>query len=532
MKNSCNFFEKIVFGFIVWLSVLFAGFLFASALLWDAYSLNMDTQEVLYKRDGQLWTLYVLAAVAVLTIVCMLIRKKAGDKLLPLHLAFTLVWIMGFGGLVIYFSRTMPAADAMSVYVMSEGIAAGDLSFVEPVTSYLAYYPHQIGLAVFFAPFVYLFNLFKTGVPAYFFIQLINVFFACIGVVFQYKSIDYIAPRSASVVKHIYLIIIGTFLPFIAYTSFVYGEIPSVMFMSMALYFALKLKNRMSEGSDRLAGTAVLLCISAVAAVMVRKNSLIFIIALAAVLLVEFICRRRAVIIVTLLITVICSVFGQKLILGVFENAAGVKIPSGVTPLSYIAMSMKSDSRAKGWYDGFNYNTYRDTDLDRQATDAIMKQVISERMDYFKAHPDEMLSFYKEKYLSQWVDGTYASRQAILATLSRKEWAWRFFNGREAVFYIDICNGFQTLMYAGFLLFALMGVGEIKRDGRNLFKFIGMIALFGVFLFHILWEANSRYSFPMVATAVSFSAAGWGMAIDSAYRKLTKKKMTEAANEE
>ena len=134
MENSRNIFGKIVFGFIVWLSVLFAGFLFASALLWDAYSVDMDTQEVLYKRDGQLWTLYVLAAVAVLTIVCMLIRRKAGDRLLPWHLAFTLVWIMGFGGLVIYFSRTMPAADAMSVYVMAEGIAAGDLSFVNPTT--------------------------------------------------------------------------------------------------------------------------------------------------------------------------------------------------------------------------------------------------------------------------------------------------------------------------------------------------------------------------------------------------------------
>ena len=57
MENFRNIFGKIVFGFIVWLSVLFAGFLFASALLWDAYSVDMDTQEVLYKRDGQLWTL-------------------------------------------------------------------------------------------------------------------------------------------------------------------------------------------------------------------------------------------------------------------------------------------------------------------------------------------------------------------------------------------------------------------------------------------------------------------------------------------
>ena len=531
MKNFGNLFGKIVFGFIVWLSIAFAGFLFVSAFISDAYSVDMDTQKVLFKTDGQLWTLYVLAALTILAAVCFLIRKRLGDRLLPWHLAFTLLWILGAGGLLIYLSRTLPAADAMSVYVMSEGIAAGDLSFVNPADSYLAYYPHQIGLAVFWVPFIWLFNLFKTGVPSYFFLEFVNVIFACIAVIFQYKSIGYIAPKAASVVRHIYLIIVGTFLPFIAYTSFVYGEIPSVMFMSMTLYFALKLKNRLSEGSGRVAATAVLLCISAVMSVMVRKNSLIFIIALAAVLAVELICHRRAVILVTLFVTVVCSVFGQKLLLGAFENARGVKIPSGVTPLSYIAMSMKSDSRAKGWYDGFNYLSYQQNGLDKEATDAVMRQVIAERMEYFKAHPDEMLSFYKEKYLSQWADGTFASRQAIIATLSRKDRFWQFFNGRESFYYIDICNGFQTVLYAGFLLFAIMGIGEIKDDKRNLFKFIGMITLFGVFMFHILWEANSRYSFPAVATCVTLSAAGWGMAVDFVYKRLIKKHKPEAEDE-
>ena len=532
MKNFGRTFGKFVFGFIVWLGILFTGFLFISSLLYDSYSTDMETQIVLYRRDNPLWTVFVVAVVVILTVVCTVMSKKWGEKALKWHLTLTVLWVFVLGCLGIFFFRTVPAADAMSVYAMAESLSQGDLSFIHPTQSYLAYYPHQIGLVVFFAPFIYVFNLLKTGVPAYFFLELINVFFACVTVVFQYETVERLAPHKSTLFGHIYLILIGLFFPFIAYTSFVYGEIPSVMFMSMALYFSLRLKERLDKSEGKTVSTACLMTLCAVASVFVRKNSLIFIIALSAVLFVDFICRRKAVVLVSLVLAVLLSVFGQGLLLKVFENAKGVKFPSGVTPLSYVAMSMKSDTRAKGWYDGYNFETYRLSGMDKNATDAASKAVIKERLEFFKANKGEMYSFYKEKYLSQWADGTYASRQAILASLGRREYVWPYFNGPEAFPYINFCNGFQSLFYAGLLLFCIFGVAEIKKESANIVRYIGIIALFGTFLFHILWEANSRYSFPMVAIAITCAAAGWGMTVEAVLKRFRVKRSAEVTNEE
>lgn len=84
--------------------------------------------------------------------------------------------------------------------------------------------------------------------------------------------------------------------------------------------------------------------------------------------------------------------------------------------MSYLAMGMQEASRGCGWYNGFNIDTYDTAGMDTAIANEISRLAIDERLTYFREHPGYTADFYLHKHLSQWADGTYASRQATLAT--------------------------------------------------------------------------------------------------------------------
>ena len=74
------------------------------------------------------------------------------------------------------------------------------------------------------------------------------------------------------------------------------------------------------------------------------------------------------------------------------------------------------------------------------------------------------------------------------------------------------------MLYLGTLLFSVNEVHR-KRKGTSmttpqgsgadsLYLYVGLIAVLGGFLFHILWEANSRYIFLYSLLMMPYCAAG------------------------
>ena len=166
--------------------------------------------------------------------------------------------------------------------------------------------------------------------------------------------------------------------------------------------------------------------------------------------------------------------------------------------MSYFAMGMQEASRGCGWYNGFNIDTYDAAGMDSALADEISRQAISERLSYFREHPGYALHFYLQKHLSQWADGTYASRQATLATYGgRSDFFREVYEGTLSRVYIEWGNAWQNVLYLGCLLFCIGGWRDCKKSsaGRSLYVYVGLIAVLGGFLFHTVWEANSRYIF-------------------------------------
>ena len=584
------------------LTLLLSMLLFAGSFLTTCYADNMETQQVLLRPDNPLWNLLELAGFGLLFCGCLYLYEKIGEKFRRGLLVFTLTFVFGLGILLILFGRTVPAADALSVYNAAAEWILGNTDIIHPTVSYLSYYPQQIGLMAFLELLLRIWNLTGLSVPAWHFIKLVYVCLLCGAIWFQYLSLQYLWPENYKKISCCYLVLVCCNLPMIMYSSFVYGEIPSFAALSVGCYLLLRLLGGVSPGGssrDNVSpggsspdssyrnnvsrndapsvtaydyvprmlrqilftgfGSILFLTLS----VMLRKNSLIPVIAVLLVLLFEALRPgRNGKMRLGLLIMAVClavtSVSVLPLTQKIYEKKAGNTLSSGVTAMSYLAMGMQEASRGCGWYNGFNIDTYDTAGMDTAIANEISRLAIDERLTYFREHPGYTADFYLHKHLSQWADGTYASRQATLATYGgRSAFFKEVYEGSLSGGYIEWCNAWQNVLYLGVLVFCIDSLKKRRKSkvvghmadqtaghtvgctadqtaghtaGRTadqmadqlgadrhdadrhgvdqLYVYVGLIAVLGGFLFHTFWEANSRYIFSYSLLLMPYCGAG------------------------
>ena len=483
------------------LTLLLSMLLFAGSFLTTCYADNMETQQVLLRPDNPLWNLLELAGFGLLFCGCLYLYEKIGEKFRRGLLVFTLTFVFGLGILLILFGRTVPAADALSVYNAAAEWILGNTDIIHPTVSYLSYYPQQIGLMAFLELLLRIWNLTGLSAPAWHFIKLVYVCLLCGAVWFQYLSLQYLWPEKYKKISCCYLVLVCCNLPMIMYSSFVYGEIPSFAALSVGWYLLLRLLGGVSPDSsyrDNVSrndapsvtaydyvprmlrqilftgfGSILFLTLS----VMLRKNSLIPVIAVLLVLLFEALRPgRNGKMRLGLLIMAVClavtSVGILPLVQKCYEKKAGNTLSSGVTAMSYLAMGMQEASRGCGWYNGFNIDTYDTAGMDTAIANEISRLAIDERLTYFREHPGYTADFYLHKHLSQWADGTYASRQATLATYGgRSAFFKEVYEGSLSGGYIEWCNAWQNVLYLGVLVFC---IDSLKKRRKS--KVVGHMA--------------------------------------------------------
>lgn len=617
--RSCyNIIYRLGLNIVMLLTLLLSILLFAGSFLTTCYADNMETQQVLLRPDNPLWNLLELAGFGLLFCGCLYLYEKIGEKFRCGLLVFTLTFVFVSGVLLILFGRTVPAADALSVYNAAAEWILGNTDIIHPTVSYLSYYPQQIGLMAFLELLLRIWNLTGLSAPAWHFIKFIYVCLLCGAIWFQYLSLQYLWPENYKKISCCYLVLVCCNLPMIMYSSFVYGEIPSFAALSVGCYLLLRLLGGVSPGGsyqdnvspggsyrdnvspggsspdssyrDNVSrndapsvtaydyvprmlrqilftgfGSILFLTLS----VMLRKNSLIPVIAVLLVLLFEALRPgRNGKMRLGLLIMAVClavtSVGILPLVQKCYEKKAGNTLSSGVTAMSYLAMGMQEASRGCGWYNGFNIDTYDTAGMDTALANEISRLAIDERLTYFREHPGYTADFYLHKHLSQWADGTYASRQATLATYGgRSAFFKEVYEGSLSGGYIEWCNAWQNVLYLGVMVFCidslkkrrkskvagqtegqtaectadqmaghtagctadqmadqlgtdLLGADRLGADrlgtdrlgADRLYVYVGLIAVLGGFLFHTFWEANSRYIFSYSLLLMPYCGTG------------------------
>lgn len=579
-RSCCNIIYRLGLNIVMLLTLLLSMLLFAGSFLTTCYADNMETQQVLLRPDNPLWNLLELAGFGLLFCGCLYLYAKIGERFRRGLLLFTLGFVFGLGILLILFGRTVPAADALSVYNAAAEWILGNTDIIHPTASYLSYYPQQIGLMAFLELLLRIWNLTGLSAPAWHFIKLVYVCLLCGAIWFQYLSLQYLWPENYKKISCCYLVMVCCNLPMIMYSSFVYGEIPSFAALSVGWYLLLRLLGSVSLDNSyrdnvsrndapsvtthgpaphmlcRIIFTGFSSILFLTLSVMLRKNSLVPVIAVLLVLLFEALRPgRNGKMRLGLLIMAVClavtSVNVLPLTQKIYEKKAGNTLSSGVTAMSYLAMGMQEAPRGCGWYNGFNIDTYDTAGMDAALANEISRLAINERLVYFREHPGYTADFYLHKHLSQWADGTYASRQATLATYGgRSAFFKEVYEGSLSGGYIEWCNAWQNVLYLGVLVFCIdslkkrresrvaghmadqtaghtagctadhmadqldadqLGADRLGADRHGadrLYVYVGLIAVLGGFLFHTFWEANSRYIFSYSLLLMPYCGAG------------------------
>lgn len=410
-------------------------------------------------------------------------------------LVFTLLWVGGWSFWWISSAERIPQGDQAFIYGGASYFLEGNYAFLDK-GGYCDMYPHQLALiALMELLFVF------VGTYNYFAFQVICAFLA-VGIVFLGGRIVEEIVDQMSVLVFYCATMLGC-LPLIFYTSWVYGDIPSIFFSLLAAWALLR------YGKKSYWGYLALCVFSLTMGILVRKNSLILLVAFCLVSLVWAVYRKDKKLLKAAALAVLLPWLLYMGIYKMYEVRSGYEHSKGLPVLSWVSMGLQEDSGRYGWYFDYPQKIYYENGLDRDITEEIVKQDIRERLTVFRSDLSYTWIFFREKLLSQWNEPLYQSLffsakyaegyEPPADSLTAK------LGGEYFLKVLWVCDRLQFVVYFGMLLYFVLAV----RPKSNPLQHLLAVMMIGGFLFSIFWEAKARYVLPYYVTMFSFSAVGY-----------------------
>lgn len=408
-----------------------------------------------------------------------------------------------------------PEGDQAFIYGGASYFLEGGYTFLGK-GGYCEIYPHQLGLI---ALMELLFLV--VGTYNYYAFEIVCAIMA-VGIVFLGYCLlqEFAVPFGAKV---LYCVMMMGCIPLICYTSWVYGDVPSIFFALLTAWFAGRWGN--CQKVRYLVGIVA----GIVMAMLVRKNSMILLVALCLLSIVYVIRYRKWQIGLTALLAVLCAVLAYQGIYKMYEIRSGYEHKAGLPVNSWIAMGLMEREGQCGWYNNLGKEVLYSVDLDYGATEEIMSEYIGQRLDVFQADKTYARWFFKKKILSQWNEPLYQSIYFSAKTLENEQ--VRMGGFLEELYYttevhdrvFHFADIMQFLVYAGMLLYYLFAV---RKDSGPLEHLLA-VTIIGGFFFSVIWEAKARYIFPYYVMMYPLAVTGYfraGQFIGALGEKVLKKK--------
>ena len=257
----------------------------------------------------------------------------------------------------------------------------------------------------------------------------------------------------------------------------------------------------------------VLCVVGGFVACFVRRNTIIFIIACAIMLIIKLVFEKDKYVLFSLLsiiLAAILSIFVPNAIYGSHIPDDASDMPSTL----YIAMGLQGDA---GWYNSYNYETYKYLNFDYVEANNWATYYIEQTLTDFSTNKAKAFKFFKNKINSQW-------NVPMFQCLNMNH----EFNGTPGRFATLVYDGFlnsimnvianchHLFIYSTCFIFIIYSFKN--RDKLNLEDYILLVFIVGGFLFSIMWEAKSRYILPYYVAMIPYSA----LMIDLFINKLIK----------
>ena len=426
------------------------------------------------------------------------------------------VLYLGFGLYLIFRIPTDLRADAYAIYTAAGEIKNGNYSslILDTATAegtyasgYLAAYPHQIGITL-------ILNLLLRFLPGLRYIYILNLILILLNNLLMLNISDALFHNDQTNFMTVLLSFI--LLPHFFLSIFCYGIIPGLTALLVSFLALIKFEE---TGNIFHAVCAV---IFGAFAVVLRSNYMIGVIAETILLLLIFlrsfendsrkvIGRIRYFAAAALLIAaMIIPNIALKIGIG---NISGHNVTDSIPRSAWMAMGLSEGTRAEGWYNGYNYNAFRENGYDQKVTDEAARALIGERIQSFRFMRKLASTWSEPTFQSVWVGPQEASADKIGGFLFKNIYS----GGGAYDITCVICSIVYLVVLAGCVLFLakslirriqLLTDRYSHRDTVTVFTAFPILFLLGVFLFHLVWETKSLYVFSSVYMLLPLAAAG------------------------
>lgn len=487
------------------LCLLLFAFLFLISITSSWLNHEVDDEFVYYEKDFLPRNLlFLVLALVVLAVLARLFQKLASQRNMnrlallasALSIAISLYWVQSSG--------TYPRADQEFIWEQAQLFNAGDFSGLQP-GGYVAIYQQQLGIITILRVLDHIAPIFH--IEGWYLFQLFSALTTGLLVYAGFRMVALITDHQYTA-ELLYLLLALVCAPMYLYTSFVYGESSSTAFSMLAAWMFLECwkKPRVS--------CLIVFYSSTVLALLLRTNTIIVFIAFAIVLLIRLL--RTA--------TLRQAVIGLVLLLAMLTPTAltnvlyGDKIPeeSKTMPaILFVAMGTNDDVPNAGWYNSYSYLLYQDCNYDPSSAYKEARGYLVGFWARCRENPAYAVDFYNRKISSQWNAPMYQ----CISMNSRVEGPQTklvqdLYEGAGNQRLTDFMNIYQSLIYGGVLAFTVLGL----KKRFPLENYLLLVAVFGGFLFSVLWEAKARYVFPYFLLMIPYAAVGIG-ALTTGFRQ-------------
>ena len=357
-----------------------------------------------------------------------------------------------------------------------------------PLGEYIQAYNQQIPQAFLYSLFFRLIHIDEFGTP-----RVLNVIAIIIILVAIYKIGNMIS-KNHKVNKVRLMVLFLTFLSLPMLSTFVYGDIPSLAFALLSVYYMMKFVDYNKLKYFTLA------TIFSMIAYMFRMNSLIFVIATVIYLLFNLFTKitsktvkENIINALLIVIFIVVSIVPAQIVNDYYINKYNLDKSKEYPNISYILMGMSESWRGNGWY---NEDIGEPALKNPESSKEEYAEKIKDRLTYFLQNMGYTFRFYTMKLASMWSENTYSAVRLNLLHESEDD-------------YLNVIKEPLTFYQKALLiLMCVCSIIVLIQNRKNLsVNVIYLLLIFmGGFAFHIIWEAKSRYIIPYIVVLIPIAS--------------------------
>lgn len=410
-----------------------------------------------------------------------------------LALAMVCMAAVGAGVFWVATIASIPDGDQAVLISIAGRCNRGDYSDFDRL-GYMTQCPHQLGMLTALRIFQAIFGEGNYQAFRYFNVCCIPLII-CSG----YYITGYLTERTEA--QWWYLCLAVCCFPMYGYLPFVYGEISSTALTLFSAWMLLSCLDRFRWKKALLSGLGMGL------AIVLRRNSLIALIAFAIVILIKLTAgaaREKIYLLVCLLAG--CLLLQDCVKLS-WRDVLDREYPAQPNIL-YVVMGLNDDYGRPGWSNRYNFTVFADCDGDEEAMAARAREDLDMYRQLYRSDRAYRNDFFTRKMNAQWQAPLYqclAMNNKILPDVREpgRIAKWIYY-GSGGLLLSKFMKLYQMLLYIC-VLFLLVRKG--KKD-ISIEQYALLVGVFGNFLFSLMWEAKTRYIFPSLLMLLPYYAAG------------------------